>query len=155
MINLTLIGEIITFLVFWGFIYKYIWPIFSEIAEERRKKIAEGFSMAESARFKLQNAKQETEITIENARKQASEIINAAQKQAGQILSSAREDAKKVGALELNQARIQIENERKQAYQGLKKELSSLVIEGVEKIIKREVKEEDHKQLLSELNEKF
>lgn len=155
MINLTLIGEIITFLVFWWFIYKFIWPAFAQIAEERQKKIAEGLGMAESARFKIQDAQQAADDIETDARKQASEILSAAQKQAAVIVSSAQEEALKESELIRNQAQSQIENERKQAYQVLKKELSSLVIEGVSKIVKREVKEEDHKALLAELNEKF
>ena len=154
-INLTLIGEIGTFLVFWWFVHKYIWPIFASISAERQKKIADGLSMADSARFKLQSAEQQLQDTIADAKKQANEILTQAQKQAGQIVEEAREDAKKAGTLEINQARALIEHEQRQAQQELRGKLSALVIEGAEKVVGREINAKDHEQLLQELTEKF
>ncbi|SUO96012.1 F0F1 ATP synthase subunit B [Suttonella ornithocola] len=154
-INLTLIGQVGTFLVFWWFVNKYIWPIFSKIASERQRKIADGLSMADSARHKLEEARQHSEEVLGEAKTQANEIVTQAQKQAGQIVESAREEAKKVGALELEHARAQIEQEKRQAYLDLRGQLSALVVEGVEKIVAREINAKDHEKLLQELTEKF
>ena len=38
-LNLTLIGQMGTFLVFWWFVYTYVWPIFAKIAKERQQRI--------------------------------------------------------------------------------------------------------------------
>lgn len=154
-INLTLIGQVGTFLVFWWFVNKYIWPIFSKIATERQQKIATGLSMADSARTKLQAAEQESQDVIAHAKNQATEIVTRAQTQANQMIETAREDAKKAGEQEAIQARARIEQEKRQAYLELKNQLSALVIEGAEKVVGREINAKDHEKLLQELTEKF
>ena len=58
-LNLTLIGQIGTFLVLWWFTHKYIWPLFSKVAEARRQKIAEGLSMADKAKHSIAEAQEE------------------------------------------------------------------------------------------------
>lgn len=154
-INLTLIGQVGTFLVFWWFVHKFIWPIFSSVATERQRKIADGLSMADSARHKLQEAQQESDELINQAKNQANEILNHAQKQANIIIELAREEAKKVGNAELAQARSQIEQQSRQISMELKQQLSTLVIEGVQKVVGREVNAKDHEKLLQELAEKL
>lgn len=154
-INLTLIGQFGTFLVFWWFVYKVIWPIFAKVTSERRQKIAEGLSLADSARLKLQSAEQDSQDLLEKSKAQAHEIIHRAQKQAGEIVESARAEAKKVGQLELNQARTQIEQEKNQAQRELQSKLASLVIEGAQKVVGREINTKDHDRFLQELTEKL
>ncbi|SUO97005.1 F0F1 ATP synthase subunit B [Suttonella indologenes] len=154
-ITLTLIGQVGTFLVFWWFVHKVIWPIFAKVAAERQQKIAEGLSLADSARHKMQSAQQESADLLEQTKAQANEILGRAQKQANEIVDAAREEAKKVGDLELNQARAQIQQEKNQVSRELQSKLSALVIEGAEKVIGREVNAKDHERLLQELAEKF
>ncbi len=154
-INFTLIGQIGTFLCFWWFVHQFIWPIFAKVADERQQKIADGLRLADSARYKLQNAEQESQDLIEQAKLQAGDIVSRAQKQAEQIIGSAREEAQKAADLEFTQARVQIEQQKNQACQELQSKLSDLVIEGAQKIVAREVNAKDHEQLLQELVEKF
>ncbi len=154
-INLTLIGQVGTFLVFWWFVNKFIWPIFSSIATERQRKIADGLSMADKARFTVTAAEEESAEMISKAKQQANEIINKATKQANELVDQAREDAKKTGSLELAQARDQIEQEKRQTRDQLRAQVATLVIEGTEKVLGREISAKDHDQLLQELTEKF
>ena len=46
-INLTLIGQSITFAVFVWFCYAYVWPPLVNALTERKKKIADGLAAAE------------------------------------------------------------------------------------------------------------
>lgn len=154
-INLTLIGQVSTFLVFWWFVHNFIWPIYAKVSAERQRKIAEGLSLADSARHKMQTAEQESAELLEQAKAQANEILSRAQKQANAIVDAAREDAKKAGGLELNQARVQIEQEKNQVSRELQSKLSALIIDGAEKIVGREINAKDHEKLLQELAEKF
>jgi len=48
-ITLTIIGQSVAFFVFWWFCAKYVWPLFMNIMEERRQKIADGLEAAASA----------------------------------------------------------------------------------------------------------
>lgn len=154
-INLTLIGQVGTFLVFWWFVYTYIWPVFSKMAEERRQKIADGLSMADQAKHSMQAAEEEAKAMVVKAKTQATEIVSHAHKQADQVVAEARNEAQEVGQRELALAREEIEQEKRRAREDLRAQLADLVIEGAEQVIGREVKADDHARLLRELSEKL
>lgn len=154
-INLTLIGQVGTFLVFWWFVNKYIWPIFAKVAKERQRKIADGLSMANKAKVTVAEAEAKSDQVVADAKAQANEIIAQANKQATQMVEKARADAKQAGDLELSHAKAQIEIEQRQARDELREKLSSLVIAGAEKVVEREIKADDHDKFLHELTEKL
>ena len=93
-LNLTLIGQIGTFLVLWWFTHKYIWPLFSKVAEARRQKIAEGLSMADKAKHSIADAQEESARLIAQAKTQATEIVGRAQKQARQFRAGKTQSAR-------------------------------------------------------------
>ncbi|UJF23972.1 F0F1 ATP synthase subunit B [Suttonella sp. R2A3] len=154
-INLTLIGQIGTFLVFWWFLYKVIWPIFARVADERRQKIAEGLSMADQAKHSMAAAEEESREMVSQAKTQATDIVGRAHKQADQVISEARNEAQETGRRELEHAREEIEQEKRRAREELRAQLAGLVIEGAEQVIGREIKADDHSRLLRELSEKL
>lgn len=154
-INLTLIGEMGTFLVLWWFVNKYIWPVFNRAVEERLKKVSEGLNLSDKARHELENAEQETTKIVNQAKMQAADIVGRAQKQAEQIIIEARTEAQNVGKREINVIRENFEQEKRKIREELRNQLTDLVIRGVRQVIEREVKADDHAHLLRELSEKL
>ena len=55
-ITLTIIGQSVAFFVFWWFCAKYVWPLFMDVMEERRQKIADGLEAAARAEKALELA---------------------------------------------------------------------------------------------------
>lgn len=154
-LNLTLIGQIGTFLVLWWFTHKYIWPLFAEATEKRRQKIAEGLSMADKAKHSIVAAEEETMRIITHAKTQAAEIVGHAQKQAEQLIVYARTEARTAGEREIAAVRDSFEQEKRKTRETLRGQVAKLVIQSAEKVIGREVKADDHKRLLNELSEKL
>ena len=154
-LNLTLIGQIGTFLVLWWFTHKFIWPLFADAMEKRRQKIADGLSMADKAKHSVAAAEEETARIIAQAKTQATEIVGRAQKQAEQLVVDARIEAKTAGEREIAAVRDNFEQEKRKAREALRGQVAELVIQGTEKVIGREVKADDHKRLLNELSEKL
>ncbi|WP_298047587.1 F0F1 ATP synthase subunit B [uncultured Cardiobacterium sp.] len=154
-LNLTLIGQIGTFLVLWWFTHKFIWPLFAEAMEKRRQKIADELSMADKAKHSVAAAEEETARIIAQAKTQATEIVGRAQKQAEQLVVDARIEAKTAGEREIAAVRDNFEQEKRKAREALRGQVAELVIQGTEKVIGREVKADDHKRLLNELSEKL
>lgn len=153
--NLTLIGQMGTLLVFWWFVHKYIWPIIADTIEKRNAKIAEGLSMADKAKFSLENAQKEAKDLLDDAKNQASEIINRAQKEANQLVANAKEQAKHAAEHEHKLAFEQLQQEINKARSNLRNDLADLVFEGAKKVIGREVSVADHHRLINELSEKI
>ena len=56
-INLTLIGQAISFAIFVLFCMKYVWPPITSALEQRKKTIADGLSAAELGEQALEKAK--------------------------------------------------------------------------------------------------
>lgn len=154
-INLTLIGQMGTLLVFWWFVYTYIWPVFSRICEERRQHIAEGLNLANQAKESMKAAQDQSQDLINQAKSQAADILSHAHKQAEQLIEAARLEAKNAGALELDRAREEIAQESRRARESLRDELAGLIVAGAAQVIGREVRADDHQRLLRELGEKL
>ena len=63
-INLTLIGQSITFLFFVMFVMKFVWPPLVTALEERKKTIADGLAAAEKGKHEEELAKKKATTTI-------------------------------------------------------------------------------------------
>ena len=68
-INLTLIGQAISFAIFVWFCMKYVWPPITSALEQRKKTIAEGLSAAELGQQSLEKAKAATVLLEKNLNK--------------------------------------------------------------------------------------
>lgn len=148
-INLTLIGQMITFALLVWFTEKYVWSYLLGVLEERRKKIAEGLAAAERGQEEIKLAEKKAKSILKEAKEQSSEIVGAAQKRANQLVEDAKDQAKKEGERLLEAAKAQIEQELLQARESLRKEVSSLALRAAEQILKEEIDKAKHQDILS------
>jgi F-type H+-transporting ATPase subunit b len=149
--NATLIGQMITFVIFVWICMKYVWPPLMTILEERNKKIADGLAAAERGQKDLEDAKARVSESLNEAKQQAQEIINQAQRRANEIVDeakdSARDEADKIKAA----ASVDIDQQVTAAREQLRKEVSVIALQGAQKILKREVDAKAHAEVLDEL----
>ena len=150
-INLTLIGQSITFALFVWFCMKYIWPPVMGALEARRKEIADGLAAAERGQHEQELAEKRAAEHIKDAKGQASEIITQAQKRASEIVEEAKGDAKTEADRIVTGANAEIEQEVNRAREHLRQEVVVLAITGAEKVLKREVDKDAHASTLNEL----
>jgi len=149
--NATLIGQMITFAVFVWFCMKYVWPPLMAALEERKARIADGLSAAERGKKDLELAKQRATDELKEAKQQAQEIIAQAQKRAGEIVDEARSAAEQEAEKIKVAASADIDQQVNSAREQLRKEVASIALAGVEKILEREVDAEAHSKVLEEL----
>ncbi len=149
--NATLIGQMITFGVFVWFCKKYVWPPLMSALEERKARIADGLSAAERGKKDLELAKQRATDELKEAKQQAQEIIAQAQKRAGEIVDEARSAAEQEAEKIKVAASADIDQQVNSAREQLRKEVASIALAGVEKILEREVDAEAHSKVLEEL----
>ena len=88
-INLTLIGQAISFAIFVWFCMKYVWPPITSALEQRKKTIADGLSAAELGQQSLEKAKADVDTKLSEAKSEAKNIIAMAEKRQGDILDEA------------------------------------------------------------------
>jgi len=150
-INLTLIGQSITFAVFVWFCYAYVWPPLVSALAERQKKIADGLAAAERGQHEQDLAEKKAAERLKDAKGQATDIIAQAQKRASEIVDEAKDDARTEADRIKAGADAEIEQEINRAREHLRQEVVVLAISGAEKILKREVDKAAHASSLDEL----
>lgn len=150
-INLTLIGQIISFSIFVWFCMKFVWPPIIAALEARQEKIAKGLAAAEEARVSLEQAQEKSDDLTKDARQKSMEIITEAETRAKSIVDSAKDDAITEGERQLATAKAEIEQESQRAKEALRTKLSELVLSGAGQIVAKEIDDKKHAQLIDEL----
>ena len=150
-INLTIIGQIITFAILVWFTMKFVWPPINQMMEERARKIADGLAAAEKGKVELLEAEAKVAEELKHVQLRATEIMANAEKRANQIVSEAKENAIKESAKIISDAKAQINQEYLKAKEDLRLKLSGLIVKGAEQILKAEINQEQHKVLLTNL----
>ena len=150
-INLTLLGQIVSFILFAFFCMRYVWPPLISAMEERQNRISTGLRDAEESRRLLDNSRAASDQALEESKKQAAQLVEQANKRALQIIEDAKDRAKVEGEKIKLSAASEIALEFGKAKDLLRLQLSGLVVQGAEKIIQSSVDKAQHKHLLESL----
>jgi len=154
-INATLIGQMITFVLLVWFTMKYIWPPLIEALEERKKKIADGLAAAERGQQDMVNAESKATEYLKDAKTQAADIVGLAQKRAAEIVEESKQDAKQEGERLITAAKAEIDHEVQQVKDDLRKQVSTLAVGAAEQILKKEVDESKHSEILKSASDQL
>lgn len=150
-INLTLIGQSITFFFFVLFCMKLVWPPIMNALEERKKTIADGLASAERGKREQELAQNKATDVLKEAKDQAGDIISQAQKRASEIVDEAKNDARTEGERILTAARAEIDQEANRAKEVLRGQVVSLAVAGAGKVLEKEISEQSHSDMLEKL----
>jgi F-type H+-transporting ATPase subunit b len=150
-INLTLIGQMIAFIVFVLFCMKYVWPPIIAAMQERAEKIADGLAAADRAGHDLELAQEKAVERMKEAKTEAAAIIDAANKRGSQIVEEAKEQAK----VEADRVKVTAEAELAQdvnrAREQLRTQVAALAVAGAEKILAAEIDAGVHGDMVDQL----
>ena len=150
-INLTLIGQAISFAIFVWFCMKYVWPPITSALDQRKKTIADGLSAAELGQQSLEKAKVDVEEKLTEAKSEAKNIIAMAEKRQSDILDEANVKASEETSKKLKLAEQEVEQISMRLKESLKQKVSKLVVEGAEMILKKEIDKSVHDKAIKEL----
>lgn len=150
-INITLIGEFITFAIFVWVAMKYIWPPMMQAIADRQKKIADGITAADQSKRNLDLAQSKSAKLIQEAKTEASHIVENANTRAGRIIEEAKESARQESQRLLETADAEIENQRKATLRELENTLAGLSAAVASKIVRRELDPKAHQDILEQV----
>jgi F-type H+-transporting ATPase subunit b len=153
-ITVTLIVQMLVFLIFVWVVMKFIWPIILGAMNEREKKIAAGLAAAEQGQKDLSEAKSRADDVIKEARTRALAIESQARAQANQIIEEARKAASLEGEKALAAAKSQIELSNR-ARDALRGQVVSLAVAGAKRVLEKEIDQKSHGELLDQLAAKL
>ena len=148
-------------LVFWMFIafgilflalWKYAWPVILRSVDSRADLIDKGVEYAQDAKAQLDNARAEAESYINDARRQQADIMREADKMKTQIIEQARSAAQVEAQKVMDNAKLQIAQQQKEAQQQFRNQVSSFALDIAGKIVKNQMQNDAaQKQLVDNL----
>ena len=150
-INLTLIGQLLSFVVFAWFTMKFVWTPIMAALEKRRGEIADGLAAAERGQHEQELARERAKDVLHEAKAQAAEIVAQAQKRAAEIVDESKEHARTEGQRILHAAQAEIEQESNRAREHLREKVAELAVAGAQKILQKEINADVHKDIVDSL----
>lgn len=150
-INFTLISQAMAFAIFIWFTVRFVWPPLMRAIENRQKTIAAGLAAGERGKRELELASQRSGDVVREAKQRASDIIAQAEKRAAEIVDEAKVVAREEGGRILVGAKAEVEQEVFRAKEVLRQQVADLALAGAAKILRREVNEKAHAELLASL----
>ena len=150
-ITFTLIIQMIVFMILVGFTMKYIWPPITAALDARAKKIAEGLSAADKAKSELAVANKRVEEQLSAARDDAAKRLADAERLGQQMIEEAKARAAEEGAKIVAAAKAEAEQESVKAREALREQVAGLAVKGAEQILRRDVDQRVHGELLARL----
>ena len=144
------VWTIITFLILLGLLSKFAWKPLLNILDKRENEIAKSLEDAEKARIELDRLTSEGDEIIAKARSEAQAIVSEGKKAAEQLKESTLRKAKETADASINDAKDQIELEKEKAISEIKGEVVGLSLSIAEKLVKKNINEDDNKSLINE-----
>ena len=121
-----------------------------KVIAERKAKADSQIADAQKLRTEAEAMKAEYEQNLQNARTEANQIVAAAQKTATARSEELLGEARAQAAALKQKAEADIAQERKKAVNEVKDEIGGMAMEIASKIVEREIREADHKDLIDE-----
>jgi len=144
------VWTIITFLILLTLLSKFAWKPLLNALEKREDEITNSLENAEKARKELERLTSEGDEIIAQARSEAQAIVSEGKKAADQLKESTLLKAKEEAVTNLEQAKEQIQVEKDKAIAEIKGEVVGLSLSIAEKLVKKNLNEEDNKSLINE-----
>jgi F-type H+-transporting ATPase subunit b len=149
----TAIWTWVAFLATFLILKRVAWPILARKMEEREVRIAEGLKKAEEAEARARELMEKQEEIFEETRKEAQKFLAdsriAAENVKNDLLRAAQEEIE----AQRERAKKEIGLEQAKAIDELKKATVELTLEASSRLLRRELRDEDHKRLAREVVE--
>lgn len=136
-------------LVFWMFIafgilflvlWRFAWPVILKSVDSRADLIDKGVEYAQDAKAQLDNARREAESYLNDARRQQAEILREADKMKTQIIEEARSAAQVEAQKVMDNARLQIAQQQKEAQREFRNQVSDFAISIAGKLVGQQLR---------------
>jgi F-type H+-transporting ATPase subunit b len=133
---------LIAFLVVFFVLAKYGFPAIINMVDERKRYIDESLQKAHEASERLENIKQEGEAILQEAREKQAQMLKEAAETRDAIVEKAQEKAREESARLLNDAKVEIEQQKHAAIADIREQVATLSVEIAEKVLKQNLKDD-------------
>ncbi len=143
-----IVAAILNLLILCLILKKFLFKPVQQILAERQAQVDTLYTDAENARTSAEASRTEYETKLSRVEEEANEILQNATVRADRMTEKILAEAADKAAEKMRKADADIEQEKKKAMNEIKNEISGMSVDIAEKMVGREIKEEDHKQLI-------
>ena len=127
----------LTFLVVLFILWRFGFPVITNMVKERKAFIDDSLRKAHEANERLANIQKEGETILQEAREKQAQILKEAADTREAIVAQAQAKAREEGARLLSDAKAEIEQEKKAAIADIRSLVAALSVEIAEKVLKQ------------------
>lgn len=149
--NMTLIAQILNFLVLVFVLAKFAYKPVVKIMDERKNKIASDLEAAEKAKTDAESVKAEYAAKLAEAKQEAQAIIDAARKTAQAAHDKIMADTKAEQDQVVATAKEAIAMEKKKAMDDIRVQVINLSMIAASKIVEQKLGSEEDKQMAGKI----
>jgi F-type H+-transporting ATPase subunit b len=149
----TAIWAWVAFLTTFFILSKVAWPGLAAKMEARELRIAEGLRKAEEAEERARELTAKQEQVLAEARAEAQKLLAEARAAAENVKTDILRQAQEEIGAERDRAKKEINLERAKAIDELKQVTVELTLQASARLLKRELRDEDHRRLAREVVE--
>ncbi len=127
------------FLLLWTLLGKFAWKPIVNALKEREDKIENSLKQADIARQEMANLKTDHERLLNEAKEERARIIKEAKEIKDSIIGEAKEKAKTESSKIIEDAKVEIHNQKMAAITDVKNLIGTTAIDLAKQVIKREL----------------
>ena len=147
----SLVSNLINFTILLIVLRVFLYKPILKLLDERKARIQEGLERAEQAALSASASQAEARQAIEAAQQQAREFVAQAQEGAAQLRAELEERARADAEQIVTRAREEVQVERDQAIELLRREFADLTITAAERVIRQSLDRAAHQRLIDEV----
>ena len=146
----SLVIQVVNFLLLLVLLRKFLYTPFVAKMEERTAAIKESLEAAQAARAQAAKQQEENAERLRAAHAEAEAIRTRAVKEAAEeqqkLVAAARAESQRM----VDSAKAQLEAETRRAREELRREVSDLAVAVAEKLVRKSLRDEDHRRIVDE-----
>jgi F-type H+-transporting ATPase subunit b len=151
-INLPLLlAQLINVAILFGLLYLVAYKPIMRMLDERSKKIKDSMEQTEHIKKQAEQAEEEAKKRIDAAAKEGQEAIARAVKTGDEVKKEAQQKAKEEAEALIGRARSEIQRERDEAIDELRKEFADITIMAAGKVIDRTLDKKAHREIIKKV----
>ena len=149
----SLVAQAVNFILLLVLLRLFAYKPIMKMLDERSRRIRESMEQPELVKQQAQQAAEETKKRIAQASQEGQEIVNRAAKTGEELRQKALQDAKEASEGLIQKARSEIQAERDEAIDSVRREFADLTILAAEKVISRSLDKQSHQELINKVLE--
>jgi len=148
-----LLAQFVNFAILFGLLFILLYKPMRRTFDERSNRIKESMDQAEQIKEQMARTEEQVKEQLATARREGQDILAQAAQMGDRLKEEARGEARQEAEVIVARARTEIELERDEAIDGVKRQFVDLAITAAERVVRESLDREKHRRLIEEVLE--